>query len=102
MTDAALVTRWTIGMACAIAVVLIVAVLLVRIIDEARSILAAARRCLRAVTAIRANVEPIWELKSTNEIAEHIAGAAQSIESKARLLGDTLEAHHPAPTATRS
>lgn len=102
MTDSELLTRWSIGMAAAILVVLVVAVLLVLIIDQARGILAAAGRCLVAVRRIQGNVEPLWQLETTNQVAEKLVAGAQSIEGKARLLADTVEAHQPAPTSARS
>lgn len=100
MTDSDLLTRWSIGMAAAIVVVLVVAVLLVLIIDQARAILAAAVRCLAAVRAIRPNVEPIWELETTNRVAEQLVGGAQSIAGHAKLLADTLEAEARTPSAS--
>lgn len=90
MTDSDLLTRWSIGIAAAVVVVLVVAVLLLMIINQARGILAAAARCLAAVRAIRPNVEPIWQLETTNRVAEQLVAATQSIEGKAELLADTL------------
>lgn len=98
MTDSDLVARWTVGMAVAVAVVLVVAVLLVLIIDQAKGILAAAVRCLDAVRSIRVNVEPIWDLETTNRVAEQLVGGAQSIEGHAKLLADALEATSMSPT----
>ena len=92
MSDSDLLTRWTIGMVAAIVIVLVVAILLVMIIDQARGILAAAARCLEAVRKIRPNVEPIWELETTNRVADQLVGGAQSIAGHAKLLADTLEA----------
>lgn len=100
MTDSELLTRWGIGMALAIVVVLVVATLLFVIMDAARGILAAAFRCLAAVQSTRANVEPLWDLATTNQVAERLVQGAQSIEGKARLLADAVEAHQPAPAAS--
>lgn len=100
MTDSDLLTRWTIGMVAAIVIVLVVAVLLVMIINQAKGILAAAARCLAAVQAIRPNVEPIWQLETTNRVAEQLVGATQSIEGKAELLADTLTAEEAARLAS--
>lgn len=100
MSDSDLLARWIIGLVAAGVIVVVVVALLLLIINEARRILNAAVRCLHAVRSIRTHVEPIWELHTTNTVAEELVSGAQSIESKTRLLADTLEAHEPA-TATR-
>ncbi|HET9051515.1 MAG TPA: hypothetical protein VFO60_07405 [Candidatus Dormibacteraeota bacterium] len=92
-------TRWSVGMVAAGVVVLVVAALLLAIIGEARGILRAARRSLSAVKAIRGNVEPIWELQTTNDVAGKLVTGAQSIEAKTKLLADSVEAHQTAPAA---
>ena len=99
MTDSDLLARWIIGLVAAGVIVVVVVALLLLIINEARRILNAAVRCLHAVRAIRTNVEPIWELHTTNTVAEDIVTGAQSIEGKARLLADVLEAHESAPAS---
>lgn len=98
MSDATLLNRWIIGAVAAAVVVVLVAALLLLIIASARGILAAAVRSLAAVQAIRGNVEPIWELGTTNDVAERIAAGARSIEAKAQLLADSVEAHQPTPS----
>lgn len=100
MTDSQLLTRWIVAMVLIAVVVVLVVVLLLLIIVMARGILAAAVRCLGAVEKIRANVEPLWALETTNQVAEKLVGGAQSIEGKARLLADAVEAHDPARTGT--
>ncbi len=87
-------------MAAAIVVVLVVATLLVLIIDQAKGILAAAARCLEAVRNIRPNVEPIWDLETTNRVADQLVTAAQSIEGKTKLLADTVEAETRSPSVS--
>lgn len=99
MTDSDLLARWIIGLVAAGVIVVVVVALLLLIINEARRILNAAVRCLHAVRSIRTHVEPIWELHTTNTVAEELVSGAQSIESKTRLLADTLEAHEPATAA---
>ena len=86
-------------MALAGAVVLVVVVLLLGIIAQARGILAAAARSLGAVRAIRTNVEPIWDLAITNDVADRLVDGARGIEAKTRLLADSVEAHATSPTA---
>jgi uncharacterized membrane protein YcjF (UPF0283 family) len=101
VTDSDLLARWIIGIVAAGVIVVVVVALLLLIINEARRILNAAVRCLNAVRTIRTHVEPIWELHTTNTVAEHIVEGARSIEGKARLLADTLEAHETQPAAGR-
>lgn len=96
MTNADLFTRWSLGLAAAVVIVVVVAALLLLIIAAARGVLAAAARCLAAVTAIRANVDPLWQLSTTNDVAERLVGGARSIENRTRLLADAVEAHEPA------
>ncbi|MDQ6846047.1 MAG: hypothetical protein M3019_00450 [Candidatus Dormibacteraeota bacterium] len=98
MTDADLLTRWEIGIAAAAVVVVLVAVLSLLIIVAARGILAAAVRCLGAVEGIRTNVAPLWDLRTTNDVAAQISGGAHSIENKTQLLAHALEAHEPTTT----
>lgn len=100
MTDSDLLARWIIGVVAAGVIVVVVVALLLLIINEARRILSAAVRCLNAVRTIRTHVQPIWELHTTNTVAEDLVTGAQSIEAKARLLADVLEAHETSP-ATR-
>lgn len=101
MTDSDLLARWIIGVVAAGVIVVVVVALLLLIINEARRILNAAVRCLKAVRTIRTQVEPIWELHTTNTVAEDLVTGARSIEGKARLLADVLEAHESAPTPAR-
>jgi uncharacterized membrane protein YcjF (UPF0283 family) len=100
VSDSDLLARWIIGVVAAGVIVVVVVALLLLIINEARRILNAAVRCLKAVQTIRGHVEPIWELHTTNTVAEDLVTGARSIEGKARLLADTLEAHESAPAAT--
>lgn len=100
MTDSELLTRWGVGIALAGVVVLVVAILLVRIVAEARGILAAARRCLSAVRGIQENVEPLWGLSTTNQVAERIAGGAHSVEAMTRQLADAVGEQQSARSAT--
>ncbi len=102
MTDSDLLTRWVIGLVAAAVVVLLVAVLALLIIAAARGILAAAVRCLNAVSAIRTNVQPLWELRTTNDVAAQISAGAHSIEGKSLLLAHAVETHDQAPTRAGS
>jgi uncharacterized membrane protein YcjF (UPF0283 family) len=94
-----LLARWIIGVVAAGVIIVVVVALLLLIIDEARRILNAAVRCLTAVRTIRTHVQPIWELHTTNTVAEDLVADAHSIEGKARLLADVLEAHESSPAS---
>ncbi len=93
MSDTELWTAWGLWMAVAVVVILIAAGLLVTIWLTARSILAHAVRALRAAEAIRQNTLPIWELQTTNEVAEGLLETVQSIEAKGAKLVEALESH---------
>lgn len=86
MSDSNLWAAWRLWMIVAVVVVLIAASLLVTIWLTARSILAHAVRALTAAEKIRAHTQPIWELKTTNEVAENLLQTVQSIEGKGGLL----------------
>lgn len=84
---------WGMWMAVAGGIVLIAAALLIAIWLTARSIYAHALRALKAAEAIRVNTLPIWELQTTNEVAEGILGAVQAIEGKGGKLARALQQH---------
>ncbi len=93
MTDAELWAAWRLWMGVAVAIVLVVAALLVTIWLTARSIFSHAVRALNAAEAIRQNTLPIWELQTTNEVAEGLLTTVQSIETNANKLAEALESH---------
>jgi len=86
LSDAELWTAFRVGLAIAAVVVVIAASLLIAIWVVARAILAHAVRALQAAEKIRSNTLPIWELQSTNDTAERILEAVQSIEAKGGAL----------------
>jgi hypothetical protein len=94
MTSADLWAAWRMWMVVATVVIAVAAALLVTIWLTARSIAAHATRALRAAEAIRDNTRVIWELQTTNEVAEQIREAVCEIESKAGKLIEAL--HNPA------
>lgn len=91
MSDAELWAAWRIWIIVATVVVLIAAGLLITILVTARRILAEAVRALNAVEAIRKNTQPIWELQTTNEVAEQILQTVEAIEQKGGALVGALE-----------
>ena len=93
MTDADLWAAWRLWMIVATAIIIVAAALLVTIWLTARSILAHAVRALNAAEKIRQQTLPIWELQTSNEVAEELLATVQSIEAKGGKLVEALESH---------
>jgi hypothetical protein len=91
MSDAELWAAWRLWLGVASVVVLLAAGLLIAIIVTARQILAEALRALKAVEAIRMQTQVLWELKTTNEVAEDILRAVEAIEKKGGALVGALQ-----------
>ena len=90
MTSADLWAAWRLWMVVASAVVLVAAGLLITIWLTARSIVTHATRALRAAEQIRDNTRVIWELQTTNEVAEQIRDTVCDVEAKATKLVEAL------------
>ena len=90
MTDADLWAAWWLWLGVAAVVVFIAAGLLITIWLTARRICADAVRALTAVEAIRAQTQAIWELQTTNDVAEDILATVQAIDKKTALLAGAL------------
>ena len=97
MASADLWAAWRIWMVVAAVVIAAAAALLITIWLTARSIAAHATRALRAAEAIRDNTRMIWEIQTTNEVAEQIRDTVCEIETKAGQLIEAL--HNPAAAA---
>ncbi len=80
-------------MGLAALVIVIAASLLITIWLTARSILAHAMRAHAAAEKIRINTLPIWELQTTNEVAQGLLDTVQGIEAKGGKLAEALESH---------
>ena len=93
MTSADLWAVWRLWMLVASAVIVVAAALLITIWLTARSIVAHATRALRAAEAIQANTRPIWDLQTSNEVAEGLRDTVRDIERKATALVDALQGH---------
>ena len=96
MTDADLWAAWRVWMLVASLIVLVAAALLVTIWLTARSIAGHARRAVVALEAIRENTRAIWDLQTTNEVAEELRDTVRDIEAKATALAEALQSHAPA------
>jgi uncharacterized protein YoxC len=93
MTNADLWAAWHMWLMVATVIILIAASLLITIWLTARSIARHATRALRAVEAIRDNTRVIWELQTTNEVAEQIQGTVCDIQAKSQRLVEALQGH---------
>ncbi len=93
MSAADLWAAWRLWLMVAVAIILVAATLLITILLTARSITAHARRGLAAAERIRVSTLPIWELQTSNEVAESLLETVQSIEAKGGLLVEALESH---------
>lgn len=98
MSDAELWAAWRMWIVVATVVVLLAAGLLIAILLTARRILAEAVRALNAVETIRQNTQAVWELQTTNQVAERILQTVGAIEQKGGALVRALEGQ----TAKRS
>ena len=97
MTSVDLWAAWRLWMLVSTVIIAVAAALLVTIWLTARSIAAHATRALRAAEAIRDNTRVIWQLQTTNDVAEEIRDTVCEIESKATKLIDALQ--NPAAAA---
>ena len=93
MTDAELWSSWRMWMVVATVIILVAAVLLIAIWQTARGIYREALRALSAAEKIRANTDPIWALKTTNEVATTMLETVQNIEKNGGALAAALESH---------
>ena len=93
MTNAELWAAWRLWMIVAALIILVAAALLITIWLAARRIAAHATRALKAVEAIRDNTRVIWELQTTNEVAEQIHDTVCEIETKTERLVEALRGH---------
>ena len=93
MTDAALWSAWRMWMIVAVVIILVAATLLIMIWRTARGIYREALRALAAAEKIRENTNPIWALKTTNEVAATMLATVQHIEANGGALAAALESH---------
>ncbi len=93
MTDADLWSAWRMWMVVATVIILVAATLLTMIWRTARGIYREALRALAAAEKIRENTNPIWALKTTNEVAATMLATVQHIEANGGALAAALESH---------
>ncbi len=86
-----LYNQWYIGLAIAIVIILIAAVLLIMIWLAAKRILKLANAALGLVVQIKENTNSIWELQDTNKVAVNILNEAKNIRDHAGLVAESLK-----------
>lgn len=79
-------TLWSAGFLLGIVVVLVVALLLIGILWQARRILKLAKTASAVVAEIDENTRSVWALSDTNEVAEQILGGAEAIDGNAAAI----------------
>jgi hypothetical protein len=90
---------WIIGFIAGGAVVVVVALLLIGIILQARRILRLARTAADVVGQIDLNTRSVWALRDTNAVAEQILAGARTIDGNATAI---VNAVTPAQELRRS
>jgi len=90
MDEATLYTNFYIGLAIAVVVILVAAVLLILVWTSARRILKLATAALGLVVQIKENTNSIWGLQTTNEVATDILNGAEAIETHAGMVAQAL------------
>jgi hypothetical protein len=86
-----LYNQWYIGLAIAVVIIVIAAILLIMIWMAAKRILKLANAALDLVIQIKENTNSIWELQDTNKVAVSILNEAKNIRDHAGLVAGSLE-----------
>ncbi len=81
MTASVSSTQWLIGWIVAVGVVLVVVILVGTLIYLAARIRKQLLDVLAALTRARDNTAPLWEVRTTNEVAGDILSAARQARS---------------------
>ena len=92
MSDAELWRAWRLWMGLAVVIILVAAVLLIMIWRTARGIHAEALRALRAAEQIRESTNPIWALKTTNEVAGTMLASQAHLNKRINHLEALIKA----------
>ncbi len=92
-------TLWTLGFLAGLIVVLIVAVLLLGIIVQARRILRLAKTASVVVAEIDQNTRSVWALRDTNNVAVQILDGAHAIDTNAAAIVAAVSHEAPAKSA---
>ncbi|MEL6963670.1 MAG: hypothetical protein AAFO01_13020 [Pseudomonadota bacterium] len=87
-------TYWTLGFLVGIIVVLVVAVLLLGILYQARRIRRLALAASEIVGEIDVNTRSIWALRDTNAVAGQLLDGARAIEGNCAAIVDAVGHTH--------
>ncbi|MDU8944317.1 hypothetical protein [Ovoidimarina sediminis] len=79
-------TLWTLGFVVGVVVVLVVALLLIGILMQARRIRGLADAAAGIVAEIDANTRSVWALKNTNAVAADLLEGARAIDTNAAAI----------------
>jgi len=90
---------WLIGFVAGLLVVLVVALLLIGILVEARRIRSLAGAASRLVLEVEANTRGIWALRETHAVALALLGGATALDNNAGAIVDAVSGAHREKTA---
>ncbi len=90
---------WLIGFVAGLLVVLVVALLLIGILVEARRIRSLAGAASQLVLEIEANTRGIWALRDTHAVALALLGGATAIDDNAAAIVDAVSGAHRTKSA---
>ena len=79
-------TLWTLGFIVGVVVVLVVALLLIGILIQARRIRKLAEAAAGIVAEIDMNTRSVWALKNTNAVAADLLEGARAIDANAAAI----------------
>lgn len=77
---------WLLGFIAGLVVVLVVALLLIGILVQARRIRRLASVATEVVAEIEANTKSVWSLRDTNNVASEILDGAKAIDANAAAI----------------
>lgn len=100
MTDSELYTTWFWSLGIATLIILIAAGLLITVLITARRIQRNAEIARDAVESIARDTEIIWELKTTNNVADDILNTATEIEESGERIVAAIQ-HEPTTDESR-
>jgi hypothetical protein len=88
------VTHWTLGFLVGALVVVVVAVLLLGIIQQAARIKSVPRVAVELVDEIETNTRSVWALRDTNAVAKTILDGVHAIEANTGAIVEAVSATH--------
>jgi len=92
MTTQEIYFWWIVWLVIGVVVVIVAAALLIGVIVAARRILRLAKVALGVVNEIEKNTKPIWQLKTSHQVAGQLLGGADAILGNAAAVLGALTA----------